>query len=94
MNNSQREQIIDITMGHEGGLSRRTRRPTLESRNRIHLTTTTPDERRDAGFPKRTWRSLEKEQASANLSRQMFYEEYGIGEIDDFSIASHTSSIS
>ena len=84
MNNSQREQIIDITMGHEGGLSKDKKtnfgiqQNTLNDYNAMNP---------DAGF-KEDVALLEKEQA-AQIYREMFYDRYGIGDIDDFSIASH-----
>ena len=84
LNNSQRDQIIDITMGHEGELSKDKKtnfgiqQNTLNDYNAMNP---------DAGF-KEDMALLKREQA-AQIYREMFYDRYGIGEIDNFSMASH-----
>ena len=84
MSNSQRNQIIGITMGHEGELSK-------DKKTNFGIQQNTLDAYRamnpDAGFEEDV-ALLEREQA-AQIYREMFYDKYRVGEIDDFSMASH-----
>ena len=86
MNNSQRGQIIDITMGHEGGKTAGTSygitQPTLDAYNARYGV---------PGFPKNV-SQLEEKQAR-QIARQQYYEEYGIGDIDEFSVAAHVFDV-
>lgn len=86
MNNSQRDQIIDITMDHEGGKTAGTSygitQPTLDAYNARYGV---------PGFPKNV-SQLEEEQAR-QIARQQYYEEYGIGDIDEFSVAAHVFDV-
>ena len=84
MDNSQRDRIIENTMGHEGGLSKDKetnfgiQQDTLNAYNAMNS---------DAGFNADV-ALLEQKQAE-QIYREMYYEKYRVGEIDDFSMASH-----
>ena len=84
MNNSQRDRMIGITMGHEGELSKDKKtnfgiqQDTLNTYNAMNP---------DAGFNADV-ALLERKQA-AQIYREMYYDKYRVGEIDDFSMASH-----
>ena len=86
MNNSQRGQIIDITMGHEGGKTAGTSygitQPTLDAYNARYGV---------PGFPKNV--SQLEEQQARQIARQLYYEEYGIGDIDESSVAAHVFDV-
>ena len=86
MNNSQRDQIIDNTMGHEGGKTAGTSygitQPTLDAYNARYGV---------PGFPKNV-SQLDEEQAR-QIARKQYYEEYGIGDIDESSVAAHVFDV-
>ena len=82
MNNSQRDRIIEITMGHEGekteGTSYGITQKTLNRYNGRYG---------DAGFP--TDVALLGEKQARQIARQLYYEEFRIGDVDEFSVAAH-----
>ena len=93
MNNSQRDQIIDITMDHEGGWSEEEAKAGRPTNYGITQTTLDSynDRYGDAGFPELV--SQLKEKQARQIARQLYYEEYGIGDIDEFSVAAHVFDV-